>query len=406
MKKTTKIISVILCVLLAASVVTISASAKKAKKYVKSIKVSKKATLTIPASKSSVTKAFKVTVKVSGKASKKFTAKSSNASVAAVKVKGSKINVTAKKAGTAKIKVTTKAKNKKKKKLSKTLTVTVKKAAASNQSGSMTPVNPNGPSAPSNPTPSNPTEPSTPATPPRSLTLSTALGEVKRMSMDQDEFGNPIQVEKSFVQAKSTFSDVPISLEELKALHKADPILPDQQDAALESSEANGRFEVVALYFAALKAYDPKNPQVFNDMMEELCESPTAKLKGHDIFTSYSRSNVKDNFNKTGTLAYKYKYIGNSYFDGAESSNGYTPSQPYSVTLEDYIYSSMKYNDYQTWVYQITSYFKGADTPRTIQVYQDTMDGKWYLFSDSWLKFTSDIKEPALSYIAKWQNEG
>ncbi len=51
MKKTTKILSVILCVLLAASMVTISAGAKKAKKYVKSIKVSKKATLTIPAEK-------------------------------------------------------------------------------------------------------------------------------------------------------------------------------------------------------------------------------------------------------------------------------------------------------------------------------------------------------------------
>lgn len=92
------------------------------------IKVAKKATVTIPADKKTAAKKFKVTVKVSGKASKTFKAKSSKKSVAAVKVSGSKIKVTAKKAGKAIITVTTKAKNAKGKKLSKKLTLTVKKA--------------------------------------------------------------------------------------------------------------------------------------------------------------------------------------------------------------------------------------------------------------------------------------
>ena len=128
MRKAKQFISVFLCVLLGVSTFVISAQAKDTRKYVKSISVKKKATVTIPASKKKIVKTFKVNVKVNAKASAKFTAKSSKKSVATVKVSGKKIKVTAKKAGKVKIKVTTKAKNLKKKKLSKTLTLTVKKA--------------------------------------------------------------------------------------------------------------------------------------------------------------------------------------------------------------------------------------------------------------------------------------
>lgn len=131
MKSFKKIISIVLCAVICCSAFVMSASAaktKKAKKYVKYISVKKKAALTIPASKKSITKSFKVTVKVNGKASKKFTAKSGNKIIASVKVKGSYIKVTAKKAGNVKIKVTSKAKGKKNKKLSKILTLTVKKS--------------------------------------------------------------------------------------------------------------------------------------------------------------------------------------------------------------------------------------------------------------------------------------
>ena len=141
MKKAKQLISVILCAMLVCSVFVISAQAKDKRNYVKSISIKKKATVTIPANKKKVTKSFKVSVKVNGKASKKFTAKSNNKSVASVKVSGSTVKVTAKKAGTAKIKVTTKAKNLKKKKLSKTLTIKVKKGteAKPSETPSVTP---------------------------------------------------------------------------------------------------------------------------------------------------------------------------------------------------------------------------------------------------------------------------
>ena len=130
MRKIKQFISVFLCAALCLSVFAVSAQAKTKtpKKYVKSISIAKKATVTIPVNKSKITKSFKVTVKVKGKVSKKFTVKSSKTSVATAKVSGSMVKVTAKKAGKAKITVTTKAKGKSNKKLSKTLTLTVKKA--------------------------------------------------------------------------------------------------------------------------------------------------------------------------------------------------------------------------------------------------------------------------------------
>ncbi|MBR1731647.1 MAG: hypothetical protein IJ725_04370, partial [Ruminococcus sp.] len=130
MRKLKQFISVFLCAAVCCSAFAISVQAKTAKKYVKSISVAKKATITIPASKKTVAKKYKVTVKTAGKASKKFTAKSNKTSVATVKVSGSYVKVTAKKAGKVTITVTTKAKNAKNKKLSKKLVLTVKKAKA------------------------------------------------------------------------------------------------------------------------------------------------------------------------------------------------------------------------------------------------------------------------------------
>lgn len=130
MKKIKSIISVILCAAVCCGALAANAAAKSSGS-VRSIKLKSKATVTIPSSKKTLTKAYKVTVKTRGKASKGFTAKSSKPSVADVKVSKGYIKVTAKKAGKAKITVTTKEKNSKGKKLSKKMIITVKKASTS-----------------------------------------------------------------------------------------------------------------------------------------------------------------------------------------------------------------------------------------------------------------------------------
>ena len=134
MKKHVKrAVSIVLAAILCCSVYAVNIQAAPVKGYVKSVTMKTKATIVIPADKKSVTKTFKVVVKGKGTFSKKFTAKSGNPSVAKVMVKGNKLLVTAKKAGKAKIVVTTKGKNKKGKKIKKLLVVTVKKAVKPKQ---------------------------------------------------------------------------------------------------------------------------------------------------------------------------------------------------------------------------------------------------------------------------------
>lgn len=230
----------------------------------------------------------------------------------------------------------------------------------------------------------------------RNIELNTTCEEITRKASSGDESGDETVVDVNVLQAKSVFSAAPANIDEFKQLHRADPLLPNQKDAAIKSDNAKGRFEVAALYFAALKAYDPKNPAEYEKMMEELTDSPTTRALGYDTFKSDS-GYLKEN--------YKYKYYGNAFFDGAEPDNGYTPSEPLTVTLEDYVYSSQSSTDYQTQIYKIVTRFKGADSERIVDVYQDSLDGKWYLFSDSWGNLTSKIKSPALQYIAQWQAE-
>lgn len=126
MKTPIRIISVVLCMLFAIPMFSMNVAAKS-KNYVKKITVKKYSSITIPANKKSVTKNFTVTIKVKGKASKKFTAKSSKPSIASLKITGKKIKVTAKKAGTTTITVKTKGKDINKKTLKVVFSLKVKK---------------------------------------------------------------------------------------------------------------------------------------------------------------------------------------------------------------------------------------------------------------------------------------
>lgn len=117
-----------------------------AKKYVKSLSVSK--SVTVNAGKS---KTIKAKVKAVKKASTKIKAKSSKKSIASVKVSGKKIKITGKKPGKAVITVQTVAKGKKGKVLKKKIKVTVK-----GEQKPPAPVPTPAPKVPSGPVPSVP----------------------------------------------------------------------------------------------------------------------------------------------------------------------------------------------------------------------------------------------------------
>lgn len=174
-------------------------------------------------------------------------------------------------------------------------------------------------------------------------------------------------------QAKISFDRLPQDLQELKAIDR---------------TGENGKFLTFALLVCAYKAWKKEDQNTCEAMMRELLNSPTVK----DCYNNFSKEFVKDRMLQND----KWQYIANAYFDGAESSNGYTPSKPLTITIKEFPYlpqTSTMYGVDLT-IDKLVTEFKGADSSRNISVYQDPADKKWYVWSDSYKGLLADIKTP------------
>ena len=76
--------------------------------------------------------------------------------------------------------------------------------------------------------------------------------------------------------------------------------------------------------------------------------------------------------------------------------NGYTPSSPLAVTVEEYVYNlppSTMYGPTLN-IERVVTRFAGADTERYVDFYMDPKDGNWYIWSDTYKPVLADIKAP------------
>ena len=174
-------------------------------------------------------------------------------------------------------------------------------------------------------------------------------------------------------QAKISFDRLPETPEELKAIDR---------------SGENGKFLTFALLICAFKTWRKDDQNTCEAMMRELLNSPTVK----DCYNNFSKEFVKDRMLQND----KWEYIADAYFDGAENSNGYTPSKPLTITVKEFPYLPQTSTMYgvNLSIDKLVTEFKGADTSRSISVYQDPTDRKWYVWSDSYKGLLADIKEP------------
>ncbi|MBR1693102.1 MAG: Ig-like domain-containing protein, partial [Lachnospiraceae bacterium] len=229
------------------------------------------------------------------------------------------------------------------------------------------------------------------------------VSPVKRQYAEKQEDGTVAVIDMDVTQAKITFNNngksvLPSDQTGLAKISRGGAAYNTyaktgniKQDV---SGEDYGRFVTAAAYFAALCRYDKYNYQDTFNMMELLCESPTTKAYGEDVFNSYSQTAMRDNLDKKTGSKYKYEYMGNAYFDGANRFNDYTPSLPLTVTVEDYVYDGIWSDVYNTYIYTVVVRIPGADNARLLRLYKDKYDGQWYIFSDSWKGFTADIQTP------------
>ena len=174
-------------------------------------------------------------------------------------------------------------------------------------------------------------------------------------------------------QAKISFDRLPETPEELKAIDR---------------SGENGKFLTFALLICAFKTWRKDDQNTCEAMMRELLNSPTVK----DCYNNFSKEFVKDRMLQND----KWEYIADAYFDGAENTNGYIPSKPLTITIKEFPYLPQTSTMYgvNLSIDKLVTEFKGADTSRSISVYQDPTDRKWYVWSDSYKGLLADIKEP------------
>lgn len=172
-------------------------------------------------------------------------------------------------------------------------------------------------------------------------------------------------------QVKIQFIPVPKNAAELKAIDRTGD---------------NGRFVTAALLIAAYKTWTPQNEDTCAEMMKALMNSPVSP----DTFTNHTKQFVKDRMLQNG----KWQCIADAYCDGATPENNYRPSSPVTITLREYPYLPQKstMTGKELLVEKIVSDFAGADTERSVSVYKDPTDGRWYLFSDSCRNLLGDIK--------------
>ena len=104
-----------------------------------------------------------------------------------------------------------------------------------------------------------------------------------------------------------------------------------------------------------------------------------------------------------------YKYLGNSYLNGATPANNYTPSKPISITLRQDILPDKGnsvsedipyFEPTQTTpaIYRSFTDFAGSDSSRWICTYKHSKTGKWYIWDQSWHDLLTRIKQPAGNY--------
>jgi hypothetical protein len=152
-----------------------------------------------------------------------------------------------------------------------------------------------------------------------------------------------------------TFASLPESLDELKAL----------PEAKLDDPYKTAALTVVALCVYAAD----KNTGI------ELLNF----LKGPRPLSNMEIQFIDDRLRDGKT------YVPFSYFKGATPENGYTPDEPYSITVE-----SNPYSDANQGYKKLIIKSSGADTPREVQLRMKG-DGQWLLWEQFLLP---DIRKP------------
>lgn len=157
----------------------------------------------------------------------------------------------------------------------------------------------------------------------------------------------------------------------MEIIFKKLPTNPEELKACEYSSLEKPEY-TAALFLAAMKVY-PQNKEAAHAMIQF--------LQGPRELSNYDKQFLRDRMMSKGS------YVVDSYFKGATVENGYTPTEPYTVTVTENPYSYA--NEGYAKLFIASS---GADSPRPIIMRLKPSTGEWFLWEQLLL---AGIREPA-----------
>ena len=142
-----------------------------------------------------------------------------------------------------------------------------------------------------------------------------------------------------------------------------------------ESLDYTNPYNTVAAFIHLICSYEEKNSSSFYEKLQLL-------MVDYQPISEIMKQNIKDIMLQN----HKYTYIGKSYFIGSSPENDYTPTEPYQLDIIENEYSSIEEGYKRLFVKS-----SGADSLRPITV-RLAKDGKYYIWSDSFMGLLSDIR--------------
>ena len=167
-----------------------------------------------------------------------------------------------------------------------------------------------------------------------------------------------------------TFNKLPETLEELKEFSMKSDVQGDYD---------YGMFAPMAATIIALHTFGTNKEEAYK--MLEYAYGPNQTF-----------SNIDKQFVQTQFYTAANKALQDCYFGGAAPENGYTPTKPITITLEEGPYVLKSKNGVPE-RHMSFIYFAGADTERYMDVCQSD-DGTWYAYEGNYKHLLASVKEP------------
>ena len=202
-------------------------------------------------------------------------------------------------------------------------------------------------------------------------TAEITADELEEMGYTISEDRTTASKDATLAKITYTFDKLPTTAAELEAFSLAS----DVQDGY-----DYGMFAPMAATILAIHAFGTDKEEAYQ--MFDYAYGPD------QTFSNSDKQFVQTQFYTTAN-----KVLQDCYFGGAAPENGYTPDEPFTITLEEGPYVLKEKNGIPE-RHMSFIYFAGADTERYMDVCQSA-DGSWYAYEGNYKHLLASVKEPS-----------